>query len=224
MRTIGTGIEGVKVRKRPKCNRSVTFGITALLLGAVATPLAAQPPAVHELRLSLYYFSGARWSGEEIAHAAQAAGRLLEQCGLRLSPAPPRALDVPRRFHFYSTPDSRELLRRLGPERPAVFFVEDSRNQPAYDAEAIGRANSGSRPELADTVWVTHGARDLPQALAHELLHVLADSGEHSEAPGNLMRAETSRDNVRLSAAQCERARLRGVQNGLLQEIRAAGR
>ena len=62
-----------------------------------------------------------------------------------------------------------------------------------------------TRPELADTVWIAHGARDLPLALAHELVHLLSDSGEHSSAPGNLMLPETSPANVRLSGAQCER-------------------
>jgi hypothetical protein len=100
--------------------------------------------------------------------------------------------------------------------RPAVFFVQDTKNQPAYDGEAIGRANSATRPELADTVWLAYGARQLPQALAHELVHVLSDSGEHSDEPGNLMRDETSPDNTRLTAAQCDSLRSRGEANGLL--------
>lgn len=60
------------------------------------------------------------------------------------------------------------------------------------------------------------GARDLPQALTHELVHVLTDSGDHSEEPRNLMRAETSPRNTRLTAAQCERLRSRGEAAGLL--------
>lgn len=59
-------------------------------------------------------------------------------------------------------------------------------------------------------------ARDLPFALAHELAHVLSDSGEHSEEPRNLMRAATSPENTRLSEAQCRRLRERGAANGLL--------
>ena len=67
---------------------------------------------------------------------------------------------------------------------------------PAFDAEAIGRGNSGSRPELRDTVWIALGSRDLGIVLAHELAHVLMDSGEHSDEPGNLMRDETAPENT----------------------------
>jgi hypothetical protein len=178
--------------------------------GAMARPS-------HGLQLSLYVFRGTRWSPDEIAAAAVESVRLLGQCGVALAGAELRVVEVPHRFRFYSTPVSRELLRLLPVTKPAVFFVDDTRNMPAFDAEAIGRGNAATRPELADTVWVAHGARDLPLALAHELVHVLSDSGEHSDEPGNLMRAETSPQNTRLTEAQCERLRSRGEANGLLR-------
>lgn len=180
-------------------------------------PEVEGPAASHALRLAVYTFRGGRWAPPEIAAAITAAAELLAQCDIALSGAEVHVVQAPRRFHAYSTPVSRELLRRMPVRRPAVFFVDDTRNDPAFDAEAIGRANAASRPELADTVWVAHGARDLPQVLAHELVHVLSDSGEHSDAPGNLMRADTSPGSTRLTPAQCERMRERGVANGLLK-------
>jgi hypothetical protein len=42
------------------------------------------------------------------------------------------------------------------------------------------------------------------------------DSGEHSDEAGNLMRDETSRENRKLSTAQCARLLDRGKANGLL--------
>jgi len=179
-------------------------------------PLPALPGATHELRLSLYAFRGSLWTQREIEPAILEAARLLARCGVALAGAELRLLDAPRRFHFYSTPVARELLQGLPVSKPAIFFVDDTLNRPAYDAEAIGLANAATRPELANTVWVAHGARDLPLALAHELAHVLSDSGEHSDEPGNLMRAATSPENTRLSDAQCERLRERGAANGLL--------
>lgn len=190
---------------------------TALLLTG-ATAMAA-PDASHELRLWVYAFRGTQWSPDEIEAAVTQSGRLLAQCGVVLQHAGLRVLDVPPRFHVYSTPVSRELLRQVTVTKPAVFFVEDTRNRPAYDAEAIGRSNASSRPELADTVWIAHGARDLPQVLAHELVHVLSDSGEHSDEQANLMAADTSKNNTALSAAQCERLRSRGETNGLLKPL-----
>ena len=178
--------------------------------------LPAAPGATHELRLSLHAFRGSHWTQQEIEPAVLEAARLLAQCGVALAGAELRLLEAPRRFHFYSTPVSRELLQDLRVSKPAIFFVDDTRNRPAYDAEAIGLANSATRPELANTVWIAHGARDLPFALAHELAHLLSDNGEHSEEPRNLMRAETSPENTRLTDAQCQRLRERGAANGLL--------
>jgi hypothetical protein len=174
------------------------------------------PGATHELRLSLYAFRGSLWTQREIEPAFLEAARLIAQCGVALAGAELRLLEAPRRFHFYSTPVARELLQDLQVSKPAIFFVDETLNRPAYDAEAIGLANAATRPELANTVWVAHGARDLPLALAHELAHVLSDSGEHSEEPRNLMRAATSPENTRLSDAQCRRLRERGEANGLL--------
>ena len=176
----------------------------------------AAPGFTHELRLTLYAFRGSLWTQLEIEPAVREAARLLAQCGVTLAGAELRILEAPRRFHYYSTPVARELLQGLQVARPSIFFVDDTLNRPAFDAEAIGLANAATRPELANTVWIAHGARDLPLALAHELAHVLSDSGEHREEPGNLMRAETSPENTRLSDAQCRRLRERGEANGLL--------
>ena len=84
--------------------------------------------------------------------------------------------------------------------------------------EAIGRANSSTRPELTDTILVTYGSQVLPQALAHELVHLLSDSGDHSTEAGNLMRYELGPEDTSLTQAQCERIRSRGEANGLLKK------
>lgn len=207
----------------------IRIGAFALLLAA--TPLALGqvanvevrrlPPvptvdATHELVLHLNTFRGTRWQVAEIMSAYAQSARLLAQCGIAYASGELRVLEAPQRFHYYQTPVSRELLRTMQTGTPAVFFVEDTRNNPAFDAEAIGRANAFGRPELVNTVWVAHGARDLPYALAHELVHVLSDSGGHTSERGNLMQAETSPQNNRLNPAQCALMRSRGEANGLL--------
>lgn len=181
----------------------------------VAAPIA--PTATHELTLHAYTFRGTRWRVNDIAAAMPAAAKLLAQCGIALAAAELNVIEAPRRFHDYYTPASRELLRAIDVRKPAVFFVEDTRNEPAFDAEAIGLGNSRAKPELANTVWVAYGARDLPHAIAHELVHVLANSGDHSDERGNLMAEETSPENYRLTPRQCELTRSRGAANGLLR-------
>jgi len=177
---------------------------------------AGQGSPSHALRLTLVYLDGTGWTPDAIAEAARESARILGQCGLNLKTAELVRVAAPRRFHDFQTPASRELAATLRLERPTVYFVAGTGQRPAFDAEAIGRGNSRSRPELRDTVWVTRGTRDLGIAVTHELAHVLTDSGEHSNEPNNLMRDETAPGNTRLSPAQCARLRQTGTANGLL--------
>lgn len=160
--------------------------------------------------------SGTRWEPAVILDAARRGAAILEQCPLQVSSVQLHEFEGPERFRYLSTPDSREFARRSGLAKPAVFFVDDTRHRPAFDAEAIGRANARTRPEMANTVWITATIRDLPVALAHELVHVLTDSGEHSTAPDNLLRADTAPGNARLSPEQCSSIVSIGRANGLL--------
>lgn len=185
--------------------------------------LPAAATASHELRLSLYAFQGTRWLPADIVAAVRQALPLLAQCGVAVAGVELKLLETPSRFHFYSTPVARELMREITVAKPAVFFVDDTHSEPAYDAEAIGLSNARTRPDLANTIWFAYGARDLPIAFAHELVHVLSDSGDHSEAPDNLMRPETSPDRTRLTGAQCSRLRASAEANGLLARRGAAG-
>lgn len=186
--------------------------LVVLLLSAL--PALAQAPAA--LRLTLVQFAGGAWTEGEIRAVAQQATKILAQCAIAPGEMDLVRVDVEARFRSFHTPTSRELARKLQLRTPAVYFVDGTRQRPAFDAEAIGRGNSRSRPELADTVWIVRDARDPAIVLAHELAHVLMDSGEHSEEPGNLMRDETTPANTLLSAAQCARMKAAALANGLL--------
>lgn len=178
--------------------------------------LPAPTAATHDLKLSLYAFKGSRWLPGDITAAVLDALPMLTQCGVAAASVELRILETPLRFHFFSTPVSRQLLREITVAKPALLFVDDTYSQPAYDAEAIGLSNAQTRPELTNTIWFAYGANDLPFAIAHELVHVLSDSGDHSDAPDNLMRPATAPANTRLTAAQCERLRVVAEANGLI--------
>ena len=173
-------------------------------------------PSVRELRLALALLEGTGWTAETVLAAAKESARILGQCGVALKAVELVRVAAPVRYHDFQTVLSRDLAATLQLRNPAVYFVAGTRQRPAFDAEAIGRGNSGTRPELRDTVWVTRGTRDLGIVLAHELAHVLMDSGEHTDEPDNLMRDETASGNTRLSPAQCARLRETGIANGLL--------
>ncbi|MFN7085663.1 MAG: hypothetical protein ACK4N4_03435 [Burkholderiales bacterium] len=180
---------------------------------------APRGTSTHEITPTLVHFSGSGWPRDAILKAAGAAADILGQCGVRLAQAELMLVDAPQQYQYFQTLVSRELARALQPGKPTVYFVTDTRQQPAFDAEAIGRGNSKTRPELADSVWVTRATRDPGIALAHELAHVLMDSGEHVEEPGNLMREDTAPGNTRLSAAQCVQLRQTGEKNGILRKV-----
>lgn len=178
---------------------------------------AAPRVPIHEFDLSLIYFSGGAWSRKAVLATTGMAAQILGQCGVKLAQAELVLVDAPQLYHYFDTPVSRELARGLRSAKPTIYFVTDTRQQPAFDAEAIGRGNSRTRPELADSVWMTRATRDPGIALAHELVHVLMDSGEHVQEKDNLMREATAPGNVRLNAAQCAQLRDTGENNGVLR-------
>jgi len=190
-------------------------GIAALERQDIVLERAAA--ASLEGKLTLAYLDETGWAREDILAATAQAVKILGQCGVAFERAELVRLAAPPRYRDFSTAASRTLARALPLARPAIYFVAGTRQRPAFDAEAIGRGNSRSRPELADTVWVTRGTRDLGIAMAHELAHVLMDSGEHSAQSANLMREDTAPANSRLSKAQCARLRQVGAANGMLK-------
>lgn len=174
------------------------------------------PPSYH-LHLEMALVMGTRWAPDVILDAARRAAGILAQCDIGVSGVQLREFDGPRQYRNLLTPVSREFARRSDLGKPAVFFVDDTLQRPAFDAEAVGRGNANARPEMADTVWITVAVRDLPVVLAHELVHVLTDSGAHSDVPGNLMRDETAPGNTRLTPEQCGSIVTNGRAKGLLE-------
>ena len=173
--------------------------------------------ATHSVGITFAYLAETGWTKEDIFPAVAQIARIFDQCEVALETAELVRVAAPDRFRHFLTPVSRQLAAALQLAKPTVYFVDGMRQRPAFDAEAIGRGNSRTRPELADTVWVTRGTRDLGIALAHELAHVLMDSADHLDEPGNLMREDTAPENTRLSDSQCALLRRTGSANGLLK-------
>lgn len=169
----------------------------------------------HTLTLHVANIGG--WNDAVLVAGLREAAAILVQCRIRITRAELLRVTVPATHRDFNTPRSRELARALALPKPTLFFAAGTRQVPAFDAEAIGRGNSRTRPELRDTVWVARGARDLGLVIAHELTHVLMDSGAHDATPGNLMAEETSPQNTQLTAAQCAQLTATGVRHGLLQ-------
>jgi hypothetical protein len=183
--------------------------------------LAIKAPAhpTHSLGLTLILVEGAGWKRQEVLAAVAIASGWLGQCGLRIESLELMRVSVAPDYLDLFTPRSRELAASLAPVSPAIYFVRETRQRPAFDAEAVGRGNSRSRPEMTDSVWVTRAAPDLAVVLAHELVHVLSNSGDHVALDGNLMRDESDPRNIQLTEGQCAQVRTVGARNGLLQSL-----
>lgn len=207
---------------------TMAWGLTACTAAARALPftiesrqtinnLAPQPATASELALHLSVANIDHWDAAVVIAALRTAATLLAQCAIRVTGADLLQIAVPESHRYFATPRSRELAQALALPKPTLYFTAGTRQIPAFDAEAIGRSNSRSRPELTDTVWIARGARDPGQVIAHELAHVLMDSGAHDDTPGNLMAEETAPQNTQLNAAQCTQMRDTGTRNGILR-------
>ena len=183
-------------------------------------PQGEAPAHAHTVALDLVVVSGAQWRVPEILRAVRRAAGILAQCDVVVNRARLRMIEAPRRYRYLHDAWSRRLVQRLDPSRPAVFFVEETLREPAFEAEAFGQSNTRHMRTLRDTVWITRAARDVGDVLAHELFHVLADLGRHETDPGNLMNERVTGGNTRLHDWQCERMRKVATAFGLAVPVR----
>ena len=174
----------------------------------------------HAVVLDVIIMSGAGWRIPEIHRAVRRAAEVLAQCEISFARTQLRIVEAPRRFRYLHDSWSRQLVEQLDPARPAVFFIEETLREPAFEAEAFGQGNTRRMPDLRDTVWITRAAEDVGIVLAHELFHVLADLGRHETDAGNLMNERTGSGNTRLHDWQCERARKVATAFGLAEPVR----
>lgn len=164
------------------------------------------------------YFEGGSWNRGALRRHARRMAAILGQCGITIPAIDVRVLEGADVYHYYHDTIAKELVRRVDLPKPTVYFVRDTLAVDAYDAVAIGKSNSATRPALRYTAWFTEDTRNPGIALAHELVHILMDSGRHVDTPANLMRADTAARNTGLTSEQCEAIVTRGTENGLLTE------
>jgi hypothetical protein len=185
------------------------------------TPLADFEPGLEStgsgFRLALEVLQlDPQWSAEGIAEALREAYRILAQCDI----VPGDVLSYAIRADDYmldlSTGSARSLLEAVAARQPTVVFARDTRMAQAYLGEAFGLSNTERRRWLANSVWLMRDIDDAGIALAHELYHVLANSGAHVESQPNLMQPDTRPQSTDLTPQQCSLAQVMGVENGLL--------
>ena len=178
------------------------------------------PQASHRLApLTLVWIEDSGWALESLPAAVARAAAIHAQCGVRFDDVSVELWRLPRRLRYFHTANALELMRMLEVRAPAAWLVRDTLQQPAFDAEAIGRSNARGREALAGTLWLTAHLEHPGEALAHELQHVLSDSGTHLPESDNLMHEQTRPGATRLADWQCERAHRVGSAFGWLEPL-----
>lgn len=164
----------------------------------------------------LVVFESGRWSAEAALAALDEAAGLLAQCAINVDSVLLTTLAVPREQRLLDSRWSGRLLRAADVRRPAAVFVDDTLHSPAFEAEAVSVGNGKLRPDMVGSVWLTAGMSDAGVALAHELVHLLSNTGSHDSNATNLMHERTDGQATRLRDDQCDRARHVGQAFGWL--------
>ncbi|MEJ2176611.1 MAG: S8/S53 family peptidase [Gammaproteobacteria bacterium] len=149
-----------------------------------------------------------RWQLQQVEAAVEAANKILSQCDIAISKLNLYRIDGPAYLQDLEVGSAHTVLKsfralQTDEHNIALLLGRNSRMRTEFEAQAFGESNTTTRPWLRNTVWIMHGARDLPVTFAHELFHVLSDSGTHAPSARNLMSAQTSEQGTALTAAQC---------------------
>lgn len=203
----------------PAAQTSASQAWSESLSGADFAPPPSNSPAPSKaLDLAVITVVGAGWEPPAVRAMLRSAAAILGQCGIELRRVSVHHLSGPERLRYFTADTAAELARARPPAKPAAYLVAETRRPVPFDAEAFAPANSAATPSLADTVWIIRSTPSPGIALAHELVHVLTDSGEHTTLAGNLMRDETAPENTKLAPDQCRRIVQSGSARGLLVE------
>lgn len=160
------------------------------------------------------------WSNELVRNSLLEAESILAQCNIAFNSVTISELSMPGYLRDLETGSARTLISALNNNNTEfkpikIFYARDTRMHTPFDGEAFGRGNTRRRPWLQDSVWLMNGIEDTGIALAHELFHVLSNSGEHIQIDDNLMQTRTSPGNTALDPQQCAAA----INNAKEQQI-----
>ena len=173
-------------------------------------------PEAPVFRPTLVMVAKSGWTAQRIEGLMKDAAKIIAQCGISLQAGAFLEIDANTSLRDFSRSNAKWLAGAVASDDPKIFFVRDTLDRPAFDAVTFGTSNSRRAPLLQFSVWMTEMTLDPHIALAHELVHVLLDDGTHVYTPGNLMRSDTSPENIELTAEQCELMHKRSADNGLL--------
>jgi hypothetical protein len=187
-----------------------------LLPTAQAARSPGRPAPSKALDLDIVALQGSDWQPAAVRAMVNSAAQIFGQCGIALRKVSLHYLSAPERLRYFTLETAQSLVRARHYAKPTAYLIADTRRPVPFDAEAFAPANSAATPLLTNTVWIRRATPYPGVALAHELVHVLTDSGAHSTQPANLMRDQTALENRKLTPAQCRQILSSGSARRLL--------
>ncbi len=161
-----------------------------------AAGLPADAPTLH---LTAVLIDGTGWNAADAVAGTAGAVAILAQCGMRTGRLTLIHVSVPDPFRDLSAQASRTLAAHFNPGLPTLYFVRNTRNRPAFDAEAFGAGNTVTRPELTHSVWITRQARSDRVAMRR---HARYSTGKPPDPPVRVPLQPTACNGTR-SLSQC---------------------
>ena len=158
--------------------------------------LIREAPDNSRLFFEVFVFRNAGWSEREVKRViAEARDIYARQCRFNLVARQISFIHVEAQLHRINHELQEQLLTRLvDVKRPAVFFIDDTRDE---DFAAYAYLEGTASPSQG-TAWITRNAARQCRGpmLAHELGHIALNTGKHVEVGNNLMGFSCQRSNV----------------------------
>jgi len=158
------------------------------------------------LKVNIVLLENSGWTLKQAKIAANQAIQIYKTCGINLEFTLNQVSVNNYLLNFHSL-TSRTLIEKLALPTPTIYLVKDTLRTEAYEAEAFGVKNTRRLPWLKNSAWLIADIKNPGIAMAHELVHILIDNGDHNDEQGNLMNDMTTQNNIKLNPLQCHKIR-----------------
>ncbi len=157
---------------------------------------------------SVFIMDGSGWTLSDVAHTIREAASIYDkQCDFKISIRSIQQGTVALHLQNFNEVRQAKLLSMLKPERPTVFFIDNTQDRDIAYAYLENTASPSQ-----GTIWITRRARKECRGslLAHEIGHIALHFPSHQTDPGNLLsyscttsNIQNATLNIKLTAEQC---------------------
>ncbi len=191
-------------------------------------PAAYSAPLISQkaIDLTLVYLEDSAWSFKNVLSTLEGAQSVWESCGIALANI--ELIKIrnlvghegirPEMEHDGGAGGEFDFMRKLlelhpNLKRPIVIFFDDHKKNPNKSEWGAGEARNKNYTKglvNEDTIWMTHNAFNYYQpadvVLAHEIGHVILNSGHEYTKEDNLMHGYYTKLSPVVTDDQCELA------------------